>query len=130
MKLRLKKFEIMEKKPLKPIHHGIIDYGFAAVQLAGPTLLGLNENTRKLHQLFGLKLLGLNALTDTPAGIKPVLSFEKHQKADLAVLGSMTALTGLKHIRNNRRSLIFHLAFVGLSAAHYLLTDYKAGSRG
>lgn len=119
----------MEKKPLSPVQHGIIDYGFAAVQLAGPTLLGLNKKTQKLHQLFGLKLLGMNALTDTPAGIKPVISLKTHQKADLAVLGSMTALTAMKHIRNNRKSLIFHLAIVGLSAANYLLTDYKSGSK-
>lgn len=119
----------MENKPLKPIHHGIIDYGFAAVQLVVPTLLGLNKKTRKLHQLFGLKLLGMNALTDTPAGIKPVISLKTHQKADLAVLGSMTALTAMSHISNKRRSLIFHLAFVGLSAAHYLLTDYNSGSK-
>lgn len=117
----------MDLKPLKPVHHGMIDYGFAAIQLAGPTVLGLDKKTRRLHQLLGLKVLGLNALTDTPAGIKPVLSFKKHQKADLAVLGSMTALTAMNHIRKRRRSLIFHLAVVGLAAAHYLLTDYKAG---
>lgn len=114
-------------KPLKPVHHGIIDYGFAAVQLAAPSFLDLNEKTRKLHMLLGLKLLGVNALTDTPAGIKPVISFRKHKKIDLAVLGSMTALTAMKHISNNKRSLIFHLAIVGLSAANYFLTDYKSG---
>ncbi|UJH92334.1 hypothetical protein LZ575_07340 [Antarcticibacterium sp. 1MA-6-2] len=118
----------MHQKPLKPVDHGIIDYGFAAIQLGAPVLLGLNKKTTKLHQLFGLKLLGMNALTDTPAGIKPVISFKTHQKADLAVLGSLTALTAMKHIRNKRRSLIFHLALIGLSAANYLLTDYK--SRG
>lgn len=118
----------MKKKPLSPFQHGIIDYGLAAVQLAGPTLLGLNKKTTKLHQLFGLKLLGMNALTDTPAGIKPVISLKTHKKADLAVLGSMTALTAMNHISNKRRSIIFHLAFVGISAAHYLLTDYKSGT--
>lgn len=117
---------IMERKPIKPVHHGIIDYGFAAIQIAGPSLLGLNKKTRILHQLLGLKILGLNALTDTPAGIKPVVSFRKHQKADLALLGSMTALTAIKHISKKRKSLIFHLAVVGMAAAHYLLTDYKA----
>ena len=117
------------KKPLTPVQHGIIDYGFAAIQLAGPTLLGLNKKTRKLHQLFGLKLLGMNALTDTPAGLKPVISLKTHKKADLAVIGSMTALTAMNHISNKRRSLIFHIAIVGLAAAHYLLTDYRSGSK-
>jgi|SRR5690606_4965529 len=117
----------MEMKPIKPVHHGIIDYGYAAVQLAAPTVLGLNKKTVKLHQLLGLKVLGLNALTDSPTGLKPIVSFEAHQKADLALIGSMAAMTGLKHIRNKRRSLIFHLTMVGLAAAHYLLTDYSSG---
>ena len=115
----------MQQKPLKPLHHGIIDYGFAAIQLAGPTVLGLNKKTTKLHALLGLKLLGLTALTDSPAGIKPVVSLKTHRKVDLAVLGSMTALTAMKPIYQNRRSLIFHLALVGLGAASFLLTDYK-----
>ena len=115
----------MHKKPLTPLHHGIIDYSFAAVQIAGPTLLGLNKKTRTLHQLLGLNLLGNTALTDSPAGIKPVVSLKTHRKVDLAVLGSMTALTAMKPIYKNRRSLIFHLALVGLGAASFLLTDYK-----
>lgn len=116
----------MEQKPIKPLHHGIIDYGFAAIQLAGPPFLGLNKKTTKIHKLFGLKLLGLTALTNTPAGIKPVVSFKTHRKVDLAVLGSLTALTAMKPIYKNKRSLIFHLALVGLGAASFLLTDYKA----
>jgi len=116
----------MEKKPLKPLHHGIIDYGFSVIQIAGPTLLGLNKKTRKLHLLLGLKLLGLNALTDSPSGIKPVVPLKTHRKVDLAVLGSMTALTAMKPVYKNKRSLIFHLALVGLGAASFLLTDYKA----
>ena len=115
----------MEKKPLTPLHHGIIDYGFAAIQLAGPTLLGLNKKTTKLHALFGAKLLGLTALTDSPTGLKPVIPLKTHRKADLAVLGSLTALTAMKPIYKNRRSLIFHLAVVGLGAASFLLTNYK-----
>ncbi len=115
----------MQQKPLTPLHHGIIDYGFAAAQIAGPTLLGLNDKTRKLHLLLGLKVLGLNALTDSPAGIKPVVPLKTHRKADLALLGSMTALTAMKPIYKHRRSLIFHLALVGLGAASFLLTDFK-----
>lgn len=115
----------MARKPITPLHHGIIDYGYAAIQMAGPTLLGLNDRTKKLHLLLGLKVLGLNALTDSPAGIKPVVPLKTHRKADLALLGSMTALTAMKPIYKNKRSLIFHLALVGLGAANFLLTDYK-----
>jgi len=110
---------------MNSLHHGIIDYGFAAVQMAGPTLLGLNDKTRKLHLLLGLKVLGVNALTDSPAGIKPVVSMKTHRKADLALLGSMTALTAMKPIYKNKRSLIFHLTLVGLGAANFLLTNYN-----
>lgn len=117
----------MMKKPITPQQHGIIDYGFSAIQFLGPQLLDLNKNTTNLYQVMGAKFFLVNSLTDTPVGLKKMISFKDHKKADLFFLLSASALTLAKPIRKNRKSLIFHLAFLGLAAANYCFTNYKGG---
>ena len=119
----------MNTKPITPFLHGVIDYVFSAVQLIGPFSLGLNANTIKTYQLLGGSFLATNALTDTPVGIQPALSFQSHQKVDAAFLTGAAALTLVDYIRKDKSALTFHLAFLSLTLANYLLTDYKAGSK-
>ena len=115
-------------KPLSPTSHSVIDYVFSGVQLAGPSLLKLNTSAARTYQALGAGFTIVNALTDTPAGIKHLIPFKGHQKADLGFLAGTSLLTLASFIRKDKKALAFHLSFLALAAANYLLTDYKSGS--
>ncbi|SFC35601.1 hypothetical protein SAMN05421747_10967 [Parapedobacter composti] len=114
------------KKPIDAKRHGIIDYAFTGVQLLGPSLLGINGNVRKTYQALGTGFAAVNAFTDTPVGLKPVISFKGHQKADISYLLGLSLLTASSMIRKNRRALAFHLGFFAAALAHYVLTNYNS----
>ena len=111
-------------KPITPQVHGIIDYAFAGLLCGMPAAIGLNGFCRKTYCAVGSNFLGVNSLTDTPVGIKPVFSMKSHQKLDAVTLAGLAALTLAKPIRNDKKALSFHLGFLGIAVAHYLLTDY------
>jgi hypothetical protein len=114
-------------KMIKPINakwHGIIDYAFAAIQLLLPKALKLNKKVVKAYELQGTGFLTVNALTDTPVGIKPVLSLKTHQKIDAAALSSLALLTASKMIRKDKKALTFHLIYFAVATTNFLLTNY------
>lgn len=113
---------------MTPTLHGVIDYLFSGVQLALPANLGLNTTATRTYQALGTGFLVMNALTDTPVGIKPMLSLKAHQRADAALLTGLSLLTVAPFIGNDRRALTFHLGFLATAIAHYMLTDYEANS--
>lgn len=116
----------MNTKPVAPALHGIIDYVFSGILLAAPSGIGLNEKVTKTYQALGTSFLGINALTDTPVGIKRVISFKGHQMADAAFLAGLSLLTLVPFIRKDKQALGFHLSFLGTALTHYVLTDYEA----
>jgi len=116
----------MDTKPVKPRLHGIIDYVFSGIQVAVPLLLGLNKKAATTYGALGTGFLAVNALTDTPAGLKHLLSFRKHQKADQSFLAGLSLLSFVDFIRKDRKALIFHFGFLTAAIAHYILTDYNA----
>jgi len=118
----------MNNKPITPAWHGIIDYGFAAIQLAAPSLLGLNRQTIRTYQVLGGGFMVVNAITDTPAAVKPIISLKTHQKVDAAFLVGVSLLSFTRFIRRDRQSLGFHLGFLGTAITNYVLTDYEAGT--
>lgn len=113
------------KKPIDPTTHGIIDYVFGTVQLAGPSLLGLDKDVIKTYQYLGAAFTGVNILTDTPVGIKAI-SMKMHQKADISFLAGLTVLTASDMIKKDKKALGFHLGFLSLAVINYVLTDYDA----
>lgn len=117
--------DIMTNKPITPKMHGIIDYIFSTVQAAGPEVLQLPQETKNIYRGAAAGFLAVNALTDTPVGICKVLSMKQHQLADVSMLAGMSLLTLLPIVRNNRKTLIFHLSFLTIAVAHYVLTDYS-----
>jgi hypothetical protein len=118
----------MNKKPITPKMHGLIDYGFAAIQLLAPELLGLNKKAKKVYAFFGTNLIAYNALTDHPVAVKPEISYETHHKIDVANVAILAASTLYDGIRKDKRAVAFHLGFVVLAAINVLLTDWKADS--
>ncbi len=119
----------MTPKPVTPKAHGIIDYVFSGVLLYGPYVASLGDAATKTYNALGASFLVGNAFTDTPVGIKPVLSFKHHQKTDLAFIAGLTLLTAASFIRKDKKALSFHLGFLAAAAAHYLLTDYDVEIR-
>ena len=115
------------KKPIDIKTHAINDYVFGAVQLAGPSLLGINKKAASAYQLLGTAFTAVNVLTDTPVGTS-VISVKTHQKADLSFLGLLSALTFSKMIKNDKKALGFHLGFLALTLMNYVMTDYDARS--
>lgn len=116
----------MNAKPVTPVAHGIIDYAFAAVQLLGPSLLGLNAPTRTAYAGVGVPFLGVNALTDTPVAVKRRISFKNHQRLDASALLGLGALTLAPFVRKDKKALAFHLGFLALAVTNFFLTDYDA----
>ncbi|WP_051663993.1 hypothetical protein [Dyadobacter crusticola] len=117
------------KKPISPKMHGIIDYAFAGVQLLGPSLLGLNKEVRTAYKILGAGFTGVNAFTKTPVGISKKISMKSHQKADALFLATLSGLSTLGIIKNHKKSLAFHMGFLGLALMHYALTDYDGTKR-
>lgn len=115
----------MKNKPISPLLHGLIDYGFTAAQLALPPLLGLNKKAVNLYRILGANLGAYNALTAHGAAVKPVIPFETHYRIDYGNVVGL-ALFGLyKGLRKDKKALLFHSVFVALAAANVLLTDWK-----
>jgi hypothetical protein len=112
-------------KPIDAKLHGILDYGFAAVNLAGPALLNLPKHTKNIYAGVACALTGVNAMTDTPVGLKRVMSFKDHQKADLSLLGGLALLAFSKPIRTHKPSLYFHLGVFAATITQFLLTDFN-----
>lgn len=111
-------------KPIDAKLHGMLDYGFAAMNLVVPMLLKLPVQTRNIYAGLAGTLASVNAVTDTPVGVKPLLSLKNHQKADLSLLGTMALLTLSKPIREHKPSLYFHLGTFAAALTQYLLTDF------
>lgn len=113
-------------KPIKPIAHGIFDYLFAGIQLFLPSALNLNKKVVKSYQKKGLGFLAVNALTDTPVGVKKVISLKTHQKIDAVALGGLALMTASKMIRKDKKARLFHLLYFAAATTNFLLTDYDA----
>ena|SRR5690606_2964196 len=114
------------KKPIDSTTHAIMDYSMSGIPLLLPALLGLNRKARRTYQAMGLAMLGLNTLTDTPVGLTKLISVKDHQKADAGMLAGLAAMTASKMVSKDRKGLAFHLGFITLVAAQYLLTDYDS----
>jgi hypothetical protein len=116
----------MNTKPISPKLHGIIDYAFAGTLLLLPSLLHFNKKARKLYKLIGLEVLAYSALTDYPAGLEPVISFDTHHKTDCANIAGLAAVTTCKYIHKDKAILAFHTGMTAMAMITVLLTDWKA----
>lgn len=117
------------KKPISPSQHALIDYAFTGMQVMGPIAFEINDEAARTYQLLSTGFMATNALTDTPYGMKRLIRFEDHQKADAGFLAGLSILTFSKTIRKDKRTLCFHLGMLSMAALNYFLTDYKKDSK-
>jgi hypothetical protein len=113
-------------RPIKPRVHSAIDYGFLALNLAGPTLLGLKGSARGLSYLFGAVQGGLNALTDQPLALSRLIPFRTHGTMELSSMPLFLALPWLTGATKNPKARNYFLAFGALLFTVYNLTDWGA----
>lgn len=115
----------MKQKPITPTTHAIIDYAFGAIQIAAPAILGLEPKSVKTYAQLGTGLLAVTSATDTPITVQPAISMETHKKIDTALLVVQALMIVSPMIRKSKKTLIFHLGFMALAVANYMLTDYR-----
>ena len=116
-------------KPISPKVHGIIDYAMGGALAVLPSAMGLNPAAVKTYGGLAANFLIVDALTDTPVGVKKVMSCGTHKKADLATLGTLAMMAFAKPFREDRKALAFHLGLLAVTGAQYLLTDYDRGTQ-
>ena len=116
----------MNAKPITPTLHGIIDYAFAATLLLAPRLLGLNKKASRLYKLLALEVITYSALTNYPAGVTPVISYDMHRKIDGVNIAGLVAGTMCKDIKKEKAALAFHIGMTTLAIGSVLLTDWDA----
>ena len=119
----------MNTKFITPKVHGIIDYAFAATLLLAPPLLSLNKKVIKFYRNLACGSLTYSALTDYPAGIKPVITYQQHHKIDCAFIAVLFAAFFNKEINQDSHTCIFHDAVTTGALFTVLFTDWRAGSR-
>ena len=112
------------RKPITPHVHGMLDYAIGAGLLFLPAAIGLNKKAVRSYQAIGTAILSVNSLTDTSTGIKRVLTMKSHQKADASLLASVMLSTLTPTFRKERKEMIFHAAFLAITTAQYMMTDY------
>ncbi len=120
----------MYGKPIGPTAHGVIDYAFVTTQALAPTLFGFHGAARTLCYGFSGFQGVVNAVTDTPVGVRPWIPFRVHGQLEppfVPALLLLPWLTGALRQRNARR---YFAAFFCIAAANYLLTAYQADERG
>ena len=120
----------MHAKPIGPTAHGVIDYAFVTTQALAPTLFGLRGAARTLCYGFASFQGAVNALTDTPVGVRPWIPFRVHGRLETPFVPALLLLPWLNGALRQRNARRYFAAFFCVAAANYLLTDYRANERG
>jgi hypothetical protein len=107
-------------KPIKPAAHGVIDYGFVALNTLAPTLFGLTGSARTLCYLFAGAQGVLNALTDHPPGIRKLVPLRVHGQLETPYVPTLLA---------QPRTGRYFLSLFAIAASNFLLSDYMAYER-
>lgn len=118
------------KRPVTPLVHGAIDYGFLATMLLVPKWLKLSRNARLLFGVFGLTQGTLNAFTEQPLAIKPVLGYQMHgliEKCGAPVYVLAPMLAG---IAKEHRARAFWLGLGATLVLHFNLTNWAVRTKG
>lgn len=113
-------------KPISPALHGALDYGMLGVWAAVPRLLELPARFQVLAAAMGTAHAGLNAVTDQPYAVRPVLPFRVHGKIEKFSIPVFLALPMAAGAWKDRRACAFFLTTGAILAATYNLTDWEA----
>ena len=116
----------MYRKPIGPTAHGLIDYAFATLNTLAPALFGLTGPAKAICYSFAATQGTLNALTDTPVGVKKVVPLRMHGKLETPYVPAILLLPWVTGALRQRNARLYFGAFFAMAVTNYLLTDYNA----
>jgi hypothetical protein len=112
-------------QPIKTTAHGAIDYGFAAINLTAPSLLGLSGPAAAIPRSFALMQGGVNAVTRQPLALRPLISLRTHGWIEAATIPSLGALAVATGALGTTRGKAYFGAMGAALAIVYALTDWN-----
>lgn len=119
----------MDKKPISPKQHALIDYALVGSLLTLPSALGFSSAIKKIYTTEALVLLAYVALTDQPVAVKPLIPFPVHGKIDPFNIGQFALQTFLKPFRKDKQAQLFNICFTVLAGITVLLTDWNGPTK-
>ena len=113
-------------QPIKVKAHSLIDYGFAAVGLGGPLVLGLRGPGRALPLGFAAIQGTLNAFTDQPYAVKRLVPFKLHGLGEAVAVPALAVASLATGALSEPRSRAFLGGMLAALGTVYALTDWDA----
>ncbi len=118
------------EKSIDPTTHAALDYGLSVMQVFGPELLGLGVRARAVSTLLGASYGATTAVTDTPIGVKPLISFPLHGAMEKPFIAAMLGVPWLTGACKGPKAKLFFLGCAAMAVANYLMTDFEAQGEG
>lgn len=116
-------------KVISPKAHAILDYAIAASFFVAAALLWRRHRRAAMASVVcGLAEVATAALTDYPGGMKPLISFENHERLDGGIASLVGAIPIAMNFAEDPEARIFRGYGIGI-AAITALTDYEGESR-
>lgn len=119
----------MDSKPISPKLHALIDYALVGSLFTLPSVLGFNQDVKKIYTAEALALLVYVALTDHPVAVKPLIPFPTHGQIDPFNVAQFALQSGLKAFRRDKKALFFNIGFTALAGITVLLTDWNGPTK-
>jgi len=119
--------EIHMNKPIDPKTHAALDYGLAAMEVLGPELLGLSRRASAVSAILGTVYGATTAMTDTPLGLTPTISFPLHGAMEVPFVAATLGLPLLTGASKGIKAKMFFLGCAGMALANFLMTDFNTG---
>jgi hypothetical protein len=113
-------------KPIDPTTHAALDYGLSAMQILGPDLLGLSARARVVSAALGASYGVTTAVTDTPLGIAPTISFRLHGALEVPFIAAMLGLPWITGACKGPTAKLFFLGCAGMALANFVMTDFES----
>src|SRR4051794_5045483 len=112
-------------KPIDPTTHAALDYGLAALEVLGPELLGLGVRASAVSSILGTIYGATTAVTDTPLGLTPAISFPLHGKMEIPFVAATLGLPWLTGACKGVKAKLFFVGCAGMALANFLMTDFN-----
>jgi len=105
--------------------HGLNDYMFSTAACLIPRAIKLSTSAARHYTVLGISLLAYNIISDHRFAAKRIIEQKAHKYLDLVNLGILTSMAFLPVVKNDRKTLLFHVGYATLAALHIQLSKWK-----
>lgn len=119
----------MNKQPISPKAHALIDYSFAAALLILPYALNMNKENRAMFRKFAISTILYVGITDQPVSVKRLIPFPWHGVVDKGSLVYLLLKLLRKSLRQDKAALAVQLGFIGLGSINVFGTNFNANTK-